>query len=426
MRSDTLCVIIAGKFAGRVEQHADGSLSFSYDASYSGPPLSLSMPVSNRSYGDKILRPYLMGLLPDSADARRSLGRELGVSGGNPFALLSFIGLDCPGAVQFCDEGSLQDALVGEGFLRPVTDEEIARRLASGRRSASARWTVEHERWSLGGQQSKFALRREGGAWFGCEGAAATTHILKPGIAGLAYESLNEFICAKLAAACGVPAAEVEYAVFEEEPAIVVFRYDRVRDRSGKVIRLHQEDLCQSLGVLPENKYPEEGGPGANDVLKVLRRTGAPSALNLERFIRMLFFNYLIAAPDAHAKNYSLLLDRDVAYLAPLYDVASMLPYTDRPFDVKTAMGIAGENRVGSLSRRRLSRFAEVNGLDESGLGGERLAEMLAELAEAIPARLEAVLADCGNIPGVDALGERMLLKAAALCERSLARLQGR
>lgn len=129
------------------------------------------------------------------------------------------------------------------------------------------------------------------------------------------------------------------------------------------------------------------------------------------------------AAPDAHAKNYSLLLDRDAAYLTPLYDVASMLPYTDRPFDVKTAMSVAGENRVGRLSARRLSRFAEANGLDAMGLDGIKLAEMLAELAEAIPSHLEGVLADYGHVPGVDALGERMLSKVSVLCERSLARL---
>lgn len=425
MENSTLIVIIAGKRAGRVEQRADGSLIFSYDTGYPGPPLSLSMPISNRSFGDKVVRPYLMGLLPDSADARLSLGRALGVPGGNPFALLSHMGLDCPGAVQLCAESSLSEVLGSEGTLRPITDAEIAERLAAGRGPAAARWTTEHERWSLGGQQSKFALRREGGSWYSCEGAAATTHILKPGIPDLAHEALNEFVCSKLALACGIPAAEAEHHVFEGEPAIVVTRYDRVRDADGRVVRLHQEDLCQSLCVLPENKYPEEGGPSAKDVLGLLRRTGSPAASNSERFIRMLFFNYLIAAPDAHAKNYSLLLDRNAAYLAPLYDVASMLPYTDRPFDVKTAMSVAGENRVGRLSARRLSRFAEANGLDAMGFDGMKLAEMLAELAEAIPSRLDGVLTDYGHIPGIDALGERMLSKVSVLCERSLARLDG-
>lgn len=425
MGTSMLNVAIAGKVAGHVEQRADGSLSFSYAADYSGPPLSLSMPISNRAYGDKVVRPYLMGLLPDGADARRSLGRSLGVSGNNPFALLALVGLDCPGAVQLCSDDALAKVIAGEGFLRPVTDAEIAERLSAGRRSTSAHWTAVRERWSLGGQQSKFALRFEGGAWFSCEGAEATTHILKPGISDLAYEALNEFICAKLATACGIPAAGVEYSVFEGEPAIVVSRYDRVRDERGEVVRLHQEDFCQALGVLPENKYPEEGGPGASEVLKVLMHTGAPAATNSERFVRMMFFNYLIAAPDAHAKNYSLLLDRDAAYLAPLYDVASMLPYTDRPFDVKTAMSFAGENRVGRLSSRRLFRFAEANELDKIGLGGERLVELLADLAEIIPLCLEGVLAECAYIPGIDALGEKLLAKVAELCERSLARLKG-
>lgn len=105
MENARLIVYIAGKRAGSVTQGRGGVLSFAYDVDYAGVPLSLSMPLSNRGFGDKIVRPYLFGLLPDSPDVRRSLGREFGVSGNNPFALLQHVGLDCPGAVQMCLEG---------------------------------------------------------------------------------------------------------------------------------------------------------------------------------------------------------------------------------------------------------------------------------------------------------------------------------
>ena len=133
----------------------------------------------------------------------------------------------------------------------------------------------------------------------------------------------------------------------------------------------------------------------------------------------MIFFNYLIGAPDAHAKNYSLLHGRDVSYLAPLYDVASLLPYAERPFDIKLAMGVAGENRVGRLSARRLGKFADANGLGEYGLTGD----VLAVLAGKVPAALEAVLVENEKLSGVDELGSRLLPLVTELCERSAARL---
>lgn len=418
-----LAVLVAGKRAGTLIQKQGGGLSFLYDSGYSGPPLSLSMPVSGRRFGDKVVAPYFMGLLPDSPGVRRALGREFGVSGNSPFALLEHIGLDCPGAIQVCSEDQAVTVPLREEGLVPLSETEIAERLARGRTDENAKWETDQERWSLGGQQSKLALRYESGAWFSCTGSAATTHILKPGIPGLRSEALNEYVCLELAAGCGIPAAHVSYLLFDGEPAIVVERYDRVRDQSGAVVRLHQEDFCQALGVLPQNKYPEDGGPSAGDIIDVLKRTGRPAAGNLKAFMKMLFFNYLIAAPDAHGKNYSMVLGRDLAYLAPLYDVASMIPYASRLSDIKLAMGIAGENRVASVSARRLSRFAKSAGLERYGLDGATLSGMLAELAEALPGKLESVLSERASMPGVDELGERLLPGISHLCEKSLSRL---
>lgn len=421
--SAELVVAIAGRLAGTLAQGKGGALSFAYEPSYVGPPLSLSMPVSNRTYGDATVRPYLFGLLPDSAEVRGSVGREYGVSGNNPFALLAHIGRDCPGAVQVCPEDELDDTLANKGRLEPVTDNQIAQRLALARQNGGAGWETSSEHWSIGGQQSKFALRLRRGRWYSCHGASATTHIIKPGIGGLNYEALNEFLCLRAAAACGVPASHVEYRLFESEPAIVVTRYDRLEAASGTVYRLHQEDLCQALGVLPENKYTENGGPSAPDVIALLKRTGSHASENVSAFVKMLFFNYLIGAPDAHAKNYSVLLDRDAAVLAPLYDVASMVPYARRVQDIKLAMGIAGENRVGMVSSRRLARFAEMCGTDEYGLTASDMAGMLADLCEKVPKAFEDVTRENAKTLGVSALSERLQPGIEALCRQSEVRL---
>ncbi len=53
---------------------------------------------------------------------------------------------------------------------------------------------------------------------------------------------------------------------FGDEVAIAVERYDRVRDETtGWIARVHQEDVCQALGIRPTLKYQAEGGPGPRE-----------------------------------------------------------------------------------------------------------------------------------------------------------------
>ena len=160
------------------------------------------------------------------------------------------------------------------------------------------------------------------GGWYSCEGSATNTHILKSGVRGLAHQALNEYVCMRLATSLGVPAASVEYLEFEGksgvETAIVIERYDRLVEGGDSVTRLHQEDLCQALGCLPDNKYTMYGGPNCAEALGLLTSTGPTAQTNAAGFLQMLFLNYLLAATDAHAKNYSIMLAADGSHrLAP-------------------------------------------------------------------------------------------------------------
>lgn len=125
---DTLIVFIKGERAGSIIHHENGRLSFAYKDGYSGNPLSTSMPISNKPYDDRRIRPYLMGLLPDSTDVRRAVAREYDVSANNPFALIAHIGLDLPGAVQVC--ANERDVERYEAY-REITDSDIESRLSS-------------------------------------------------------------------------------------------------------------------------------------------------------------------------------------------------------------------------------------------------------------------------------------------------------
>lgn len=390
-----LDVFIAGEHAGTLSQEDSGALLYRYLREYRGVPLSSAMPLSTREYRDKVVLPYLWGLLPEDIATRKRVATEASISYNNPFALLGVIGLDCPGAVQFCKQG---EKAMREEHLIPISESDIAHRLSRARIDNSG-WIAANEHWSLGGQQSKFALRKQNNEWFVCEGAAATTHIFKSGVRGLSHQALNEYVCMQVARECGINVAKTEYYEFEgergTEPAIVIERYDRVVSDKN-VSRLHQEDFCQALGCLPDNKYTMYGGPGAADILKFLTSTGSAAQTNVANFLQILFFNYLFAATDAHAKNYSLLLSPNGDHrLAPMYDVASIAPYIEpgqwKNKPPKLAMSIGGENRIGYLSSKHLSKMTEQCELEDVGITADGCVNLIAHYAEIIPKKLAAV-----------------------------------
>ena len=121
MARTDLFVIIEGVPAGVLRQDSSGRVYFRYADGCRGVPLSLSLPITNREYGQDVVRPYLFGFLPDNEEQRRSIASEYGGRPNNPVAMLAYMGLDCPGAVQFChaDEKSLTEAIMRPGSYEP-------------------------------------------------------------------------------------------------------------------------------------------------------------------------------------------------------------------------------------------------------------------------------------------------------------------
>lgn len=426
-----LTVFIGRDRCGSLSQASTGALAFRYDSGYHGVPLSLSMPVSLAEYGDRVVRPYLMGLLPDEEATRAAIGAKYGVSGDNPFKLLAHIGGDCPGAVRvlpLAGEGATDD----RGILSELSDYDVAQLLRDMQSSAAAAWTGQDAfegRWSLGGCQAKIALCRIDGRWYRCEGSLPSTHILKPGVSGLKNQAFVEYLSMRVAETIGLPTARTSFECFEGEWAIVVERYDRVRN-GGRVERVHQEDMCQALGVSPLCKYADQGGPNAPRIISLLRSTGASSQSNVYRFILYLFFNYLIGATDAHAKNHSLVYPAvgDIR-LAPLYDVASIAAYqslSPRPRKpLRAALSIGGENRFGHVGAEQIEKMVRNCSLDEIGLSAGVLVGRFRTMAEMIPPAVESEVdhALAAGLPGASEVGGPMKKEIAENCGRTLRRL---
>ena len=168
----------------------------------------------------------------------------------------------------------------------------------------------------------------------------------------------NEHLCLALARALGLPAAHSEVRRFEDESAIIVERYDRTRP-PGPIRRLHQEDMCQVLGLPPTKKYQNEGGPGCTELSEAIRTHSGEPGDDAWTFARTIMLNWIIGGTDAHAKNFSMLIGpQGRGRLAPLYDMTSMLPYDADPRRLKMATKIGGKYLLNEVQSRHWAKFA--------------------------------------------------------------------
>ncbi len=348
-----LIVIMGDRVVGTLLRLEQGRLRFDYDESYraspDATPLSVSMPTQVASHSDRVITPWLWGLLPDNDAVLSRWARLFQVSASSPFSMLSTpIGEDCAGAVRFAPPDELDRVMTQPGTITWLTEDYVARRLRDLKDDSTA-WLGRtfSGQFSLAGAQAKTALLYEDGKWGVPSGSTPTTHILKPAVSGFNDHDLNEHLCLDAARRCGLIVARTHVEQFSGDSAVVGERYDRV-NQDGDVLRIHQEDLCQALSVPPSRKYQNEGGPGPSDVVQAIRRVMPPLAADaaVGRFADALIWNWIICGTDGHAKNYSLLLAGSQIRLAPLYDIASALPYGENEKKLRFAMSLGRDFRV--------------------------------------------------------------------------------
>ncbi|MDQ2623398.1 MAG: type II toxin-antitoxin system HipA family toxin [Actinomycetota bacterium] len=413
----SLVVQLGDVTIGRLERPSHGRLAFEYEDSYredpGRTPLSLSMPVDVKRHADQVITPWLWGLLPDNDAVLRRWAREFHVSASSAFSILSTpVGHDCAGAVRFLNEETGRSP-EGQAGVTWLTDEEVGEKLRE-LRSDKTSWLGQGftGQFSLAGAQAKTALLLENGRWGIPYGDIPTTHILKPAIDGIDDHDLNEHLCLDAAGRAGLISARSSITDFDGQTAVVVERYDRVPRPDGRIRRIHQEDLCQALRVHPRDKYQNEGGPTPSEIANLFRDSMPPQA-SLEsvwRFAESLAWNWIIGGTDAHAKNYSLLLAGPDVRLAPLYDVASALPYGVHEKKLRLAMKIGTSYEVFPR-RNTWPGAARTLGLDP-----DELIAKVTELTEAAP----DAFADSANHPDVEGLGRELPAKLVDLvAERS-------
>ena len=410
---------------GTVIHGKGGRLTFLYSdewlASPRAYPLSVSLPLAPGQQGQRKIESFLWGLLPDNEIVLGQWARKFHVSPRNVFGLISNVGEDCAGAVQFVRPDRLDAVRAGaEPEIQWLNEAGVAERLRALRQDQSA-WRIARDtgQFSLAGAQPKTALLLQNGRWGVPSGRVPTTHILKPPTGEFDGHAENEHFCLELARSFNLPVANSEIRRFEDQIAIVIERYDRVRT-GGAIRRIHQEDVCQAMGLLPTRKYQSDGGPGVHEIAELLSTFSTAPVEDTKTFVAAIGFNWLVAGTDAHAKNYALLLGSEARIrLAPLYDLASALPYPGmRPIGLRLAMKIGGEYGLRNIAARHWRRFAA-----EAHQNPDDVSANLRATAGAMPDHVSAIQKRAKNDglahPIVDRLSEKLIDRAKE-CQRLL------
>ena len=402
-RARALSVWINGQLAGEWRIPARGDIEFQYDPAWveseDGRPLSLSLPFSldQAPIKGKPVEYYFDNLLPDSEPIRKRLQDRFHTASRNSFELLAAIGRDCVGAIHLLAPGE-QPQGVHTIDAKPMTDAGIEKALIHTVSPPSFAEHIEEDdsRISIAGAQEKTAFLRHKGRWCRPSGSTPTTHIFKLplGLVGNMQADMrssveNEWLCAKILAAYGLPVANCDIGQFGSQKALVVERFDRQLHSSGKYwLRLVQEDFCQATATPSSLKYERDGGPGMLEIAKILRGSVNRDS-DLACLLKAQLLFWMLAASDGHAKNFSIrLLNQGRYQLTPLYDVLSIWPIMGNGakqiswHNARLAMSIRGKNKhylMKDIQRRHFNETAARCGL------GETAEPFIKEILDATP-----------------------------------------
>jgi serine/threonine-protein kinase HipA len=377
MVADRLSVYLHNSLAGYLWLSDTSRFSFQYDPNYledpNAMPLSLSLPVREAPYVNDTARPFFSNLLPEG-EVRSLIAKIKQISEHNDFKLLEAIGGECAGAVSIIPEYMVLSTesdytVLPEKELEDIITENAIRPLLI---------LKDELRLSLAGAQNKIPVYFDSGRFYLTSGIAPTSHILKPHSRYFKDMVQNEHFCMMLADVVQLPVPKSFIWKGKKHMAYIVERYDRLKVKDGMIARLHQEDLCQVLGCMPDQKYENESGPGLSACCQVLDMYSSQPILDKLALVKWVIFNYFIGNADAHAKNLSLIREVDGNIrLAPFYDLISTRVYPE--ISKKLAMKIGKETRFDWVMERHWQQMA-----DQLDLKFTYLKKLLREIAETL------------------------------------------
>lgn len=342
---------------GELTKLANGAHTFKYAAEWLASryarPLSLSLPLQRGNITSDAVFNFFDNLLPDSPIVRDRIVKRYHAKSRQPFDLLSEIGRDSVGAVTLIPE-----------------DETVTCPIMAWEKLTEARLE---------------------------EVLTAYKADIPLGMATLDLSQSvdNEYYCLLLAKELGLNVPDAEIIKAGRVRALAVERFDRRWNTERTVLlRLPQEDMCQTFGLPSSVKYESDGGPGIAQIMAFLM--GSSEALkDRYDFMKFQVFQWLIGATDGHAKNFSVFIQAGGSYrLTPFYDIISAFPVLGGTgihiSDLKLAMGLNAskgkKTAIDKIYPRHFLATAKVLKFPEV-----QMHEILSDFARMIPAALDNV-----------------------------------
>ncbi len=310
-----------------------GALAFVYtDAHLAHPeaqPLSLSLPLRKDPYGDVITRSFFDNLLQERDGVLTRIMAREGLARDDIAGLLHHVGKDCAGALSVLPMDAPPVKVPGcyDRDYTAISNQELTA-IVSALRDRKPLPEEVTDPSPLAGVQSKIAITKLPDGRFAMPNSgsgAPTTHILKVPDRDHPKDAVYECEALNLSRDLGFDTAAAEVMPVCGIDALLVARFDRAHNKAGEVIRLHQEDFAQALGLPPSLKYERYGQPGrrfdADAIRTVLDETDEP-VKERDHFIGATFFDLLTGNVDAHAKNHGLFhLGPGRCQTTPRYDI---------------------------------------------------------------------------------------------------------
>lgn len=365
------------------------------------PVISCSLPLG-RIPSDAL--PFCLGLLPEG-QALATMAAQAGLAANDVFGLLGRYGRDVAGALVI----GIEEPKSRQGGLQPYEGEGLAEAVEDLEEHPLG--VHEDSELSLAGLQDKLLLvRLPDGGWGRPLGGRPSTHILKREDTRFPGMIKAEAECLAIARAVSLTTVETETVELGSHSCLIVSRFDRVVDADGEVHRVHQEDLCQALGIDPSGgrgraKYEQRTvGPSLRHAAELLDAYGGDPVAELDRLVAVVAYTVAIGNADAHGKNFALLHpDPGTISLAPLYDTLPTALWPRLRSDA--AMAIGGQVALADVGIEDIVREAI-----RWSYPADRARRIATETFEGIAAAIEE-----GVVPADGEVGQLVATRTRAL-----------
>jgi len=325
-----------------------------------GFSLSPLLPL-DRNFTNNQVKNFIENLLPEG-DGLDMLISYLQISKTNKFALISSIGRDVSGALDFI----IPNSKAIETTFREVSSEELAQRIRKRKEIPISVWD-DKPRISIAGVQEKLPITKLNGKYGFGEGKLSSTHILK-------FDKkdenlvLNEYLSLHLARVAGLNVAKAEIKYFENEQVLEVERFDRKIISDQEIQKIHVIDSCQSLCLPVSYKYERNFGSGRDvkdiregvsfeKLQSLINRCTIPLIEN-KKILEWTIVNLCLGNSDAHGKNISFFKDDNGMKITPFYDIVNIALYKN-DYETDLAMAINDEFNIDNIRSYDLIEFCD-------------------------------------------------------------------